>query len=144
MSLHDTVKLLKECSAGIKMGVLSIDDTLDQVESTELRKILERGKTENERIGNVAYALLRRCGSDGKDPSLMAKGMAHMKTNLRMAYAKSDSTVAELITDGCNMGIKSLNKYLNKYDRAGEQSRDVAKELINAEKKLALDISPFL
>ena len=27
----------------------------------------------------------------------------------------SDKPIAELITDGCNMGVKSLNQYLNQY-----------------------------
>ena len=37
--------------------------------------------------------------------------MSFIKTNFKMGMNESDTTVAELITDGCNMGIKSLNKY---------------------------------
>ena len=33
---QDTIKLLRECDAGVKMGVASIDDVLDQVHSRAL------------------------------------------------------------------------------------------------------------
>ena len=56
----------------------------------------------------------------------------------------SDESVADLITDGCNMGVKSLTKYLNKYKAADEISRDLANELITAEAKLAEDMREYL
>ena len=47
-----------------------------------------------------------------KEPSIMAKGMVWMKTNMQEIMHKSDSAIADLITDGCNMGVKSLTKYI--------------------------------
>jgi hypothetical protein len=44
------------------------------------------------------------------------------------------------MTDGCNMGVKSLNKYLNEYEAADEVSKDIAKRLIHLEEQLAVDI----
>ena len=63
---------------------------------------------------------------------------------MMLAADMSDSTVADLITDGCNMGVKSLNKYLNQYEAADEISKDITKRLINLEEKLAVDIRDFL
>jgi hypothetical protein len=57
---------------------------------------------------------------------------------------ESDHTIADLMTDGCNMGVKSLNKYLNQYKAADEKSKDITKRLINLEEKLAVDIRGFL
>ena len=37
-------------------------------------------------------------------------------------------TVADLMTDGCNMGVKSLSRYLNQYKAADEQSKNIAKK----------------
>ena len=67
-----------------------------------------------------------------------------IKTNVKILLDDSDETVADLITDGCNMGVKSLNKYLNEYEAADEVSKDIAKRLINLEEKLAVDIRKFL
>ena len=74
----------------------------------------------------------------------MAKGMSWMKTNVMLAMNDSDHTIADLMTDGCNMGVKSLNKYLNKYEAADEVSKDIAKRLINLEEQLAVDIRAYL
>jgi hypothetical protein len=70
--------------------------------------------------------------------------MSWIKTNVKLGMEESDATVAELMTDGCNMGVKSLNRYLNEYKAADEVSKDIAKRLINLEEKLAVDIRAFL
>ncbi|HIV86204.1 MAG TPA: hypothetical protein H9900_05270, partial [Candidatus Monoglobus merdigallinarum] len=66
------------------------------------------------------------------------------KTNIKLSMDDSDETIAELMTDGCNMGVKSLNKFLNQYEAADETSKDIAKRLINLEERLAVDIRRFL
>ena len=55
-----------------------------------------------------------------------------------------DNTAAELIFDGCYMGIKSLSRYLNKYGAASEKSRDIARRLIEGEQELACRMKEFL
>lgn len=74
----------------------------------------------------------------------MAKGMSWVKTNAKLAMDESDSTIADLLTDGCNMGVKSLNRYLNQYEAADEYSKDITKRLINLEEKLTVDIRQYL
>ena len=74
----------------------------------------------------------------------MAKGMSWVKTNVKLKMNESDSTVADLITDGCNMGVKSLSRYLNKYQAADERSKDIAKRIISAEDKLCTDVRAYL
>lgn len=141
---QDTIKLLRECDAGVKMGISSIEDILDNVESKELEKCLAQCKEEHVKLENEIQKLLNKYNDEGKEPATVAKGMSWMKTNIKMAMDESDATVADLMTDGCNMGVKSLNKYLNKYKAADEVSKDIAKRLIKLEQKLALDISKYL
>ena len=141
---QDTVKLLRECDAGVKMGVSSIEEVLDQVKDEQLRKRLSDCKKEHEKLEKEIQGQLDRFRDEGKDPNPMAKGMSWMKTNMKMAMEKSDSTIADLMTDGCNMGVKSLNKYLNQYKAADEVSKDIAKRLINLEEALAVDIRNYL
>ncbi len=74
----------------------------------------------------------------------MAKGMSWIKSNAMLAMDNSDQTVADLITDGCNMGIKSLSRYLNEYEAADETSKDIAKRLIKLEEDLADNVRGFL
>ena len=141
---QDTIKLLRECDAGIKMGVSSIDDVLDYVKSDRLKKDLEDNKEEHKKLDKELQELLDRYRDDGKEPNPMAKGMSWMKTNMKLVMNESDHTIADLITDGCNMGVKSLNKYLNQYTAADEKSKDVCKRLINLEEDLTIQMRQFL
>ncbi len=141
---QDTVKLLRECDAGVKMGVASIDDVLEYVKSEALKKFLIENKDEHYKLDTEIQMLLADYKDAGKDPNPIAKGMSWMKTNFKLSMEPSDSMIADLMTDGCNMGVKSLNKYLNKYKAADEKSKDVAKRLINLEERLAIDIRRFL
>ena len=144
MIQQDTIKLLRECDAGVKMGVESINEVLDNVESELFRRRLRDCRTEHEQLARDIQTQLTRFNDDGKDPSPIARGMSWMKTNMELGMEDSDNTVAELMTDGCNMGVKSLNRYLNQYKAADEYSKDIAKRLINMEEKLAVDIRQFL
>ncbi len=141
---QDTVKLLRECDAGIKMGVKSIDDVLAHVRDAQFHQILCECKREHEALQTQINEQLARFKDDGKEPAAMAKGMSWIKSNMKLAMEDSDRTVADLITDGCNMGVKSLNRYLNQYKAADERSKDIAKRLIQSEAQLTIDIRSFL
>ena len=141
---QDTIRLLRECDAGIKMGVESIDEVLDYVRSDNLLQTLNTCKREHDKLKTEVNGLLDRYHDDGKNPNPIAQGMSFMKTNMKLVMHESDQTIAGLITDGCNMGVKSLNKYLNQYEAADEVSKDIAKRLIHLEQTLAEDIRQYL
>lgn len=140
----DTIDLLKECNAGVKMGVTSIDEVLDKVKSNNFKGRLSHCKEEHQVLGSEIHELLNKYHDSGKEPNPMAKGMSWFKTNVMLAMNESDSAVADFIIDGCNMGVKSLNRYLNKYEAAEEKSKDIAKRLISIEDELATDIRQYL
>ena len=141
---QDTIKLLRECDAGVKMGVASIDDVLERVEKEALYNLLTTCKDEHETLQTEIQQQLDKFHDEGKNPNPIAKGMSWMKTSMKLGMEKSDATIADLMTDGCNMGVKSLNRYLNQYKAADEVSKDICKRLINLEEKLAVDIREFL
>ncbi len=141
---QDTVKLLRECDAGVKMGIASIGEVIDYVHAAPLRNILTECKTDHEKLERELKSQLVQCHDEGKDPNPMAKCMSWLKTNVKLAADTSDETIAGLMTDGCNMGVKSLNKYLNQYKAADERSKNTAKQLINLEERLTTDIRCYL
>ncbi|MCI5533396.1 MAG: hypothetical protein MR440_01370 [Firmicutes bacterium] len=144
MIQEDTIKLLRECNAGIKMGVNSIDEILDETTDRKLMKMLRETMDEHKRLGSETHRLLSRYGDEGKDPNPLAKSMSWIKTNVMMAVDAGDNTIADLITDGCNMGVKSLSRYLNKYEAADEESKNIAKQLIACESDLAQGLRAYL
>lgn len=141
---QDTVRLLRECDAGVKMGVSSINEVLSCICAEDLRNRLSECVSEHEQLGDQIKKLLDNYHDHGKDPNPIAKGMSWIKTNTKLAVNESDETIADLMTDGCNMGVKSLNRYLNQYKAADETSKDIAKRLIHLEEKLTVDLRPFL
>ena len=145
MENRDSIKLLKECDAGSKMAVTSLDDVLEKVENEKLTKLLCESKAHHEKLGNEIHALLMEYGSEEKEPNPMAKGMSKMKTNFMMGMKEdSDETAADLITDGCNMGIKSLYKYLNQYPAADQKVKDLCNRLISIEDQLRKELRSYL
>ena len=141
---QDTIKLLRECDAGIKMGITSIDDVLEHTQSDQLHKLLSTCKDSHEQLQGQVQQLLGKYKDEGKNPNPIAKGMSWMKTSMKLSMEDSDATIADLMTDGCNMGVKSLNRYLNQYKAADEVSKDITKRLINLEEKLAIDVRKYL
>ena len=141
---QDTVKLLRECDAGIKMGVKSIDDVEKYVKSSQLKQLLSECKGEHKKLENEIEVMLNAYGDDGKKPNPIATGMSWMKTNVKLSMHQSDKTVADLMTDGCNMGVKSLSGYLNQYTAASEKSKDIAKRLIALEADLGENMRAYL
>lgn len=141
---QDTIRLLRECDAGIQMGVSAINDVLERVQAPDMYRRLSACKRAHESLKTEINGLLADCHDDGKAPNPLAQGMSWLKTNAAMAMNGSDQTIASLMTDGCNMGVKSLGRYLNQYEAASEDSKDITKRLIGLEQKLSDDLREYL
>ena len=140
----DTVKLLRECDAGAKMGIDSINDVVNEVSDSQFQQLLTDCRNEHERLSAEGSELLDLHRDEGKMPNPMARGMSWIKTNAKMMADPTDATIADLMTDGCNMGVKSLSRYLNQYKSADEKSKDIAEQLVNLELQLTNDIRQYL
>lgn len=144
MENQDTIHLLKECNAGSKMAVTSLDEVMESVQDEKLKELLKKSKDHHEKLGNEIHSLLIEYHSEEKDPNPMAKSMSWLKTNMKMSMDKSDATVADLLTDGCNMGIKSLYKYMNQYPSADSKVKNLCNNLIDIERELRKDLRGYL
>ena len=141
---EDTRKLLRECNAGIKMGMDSIDEVMPSVRDDRLRRILEQCRREHADLGDETHELLLRWGADTKDPHPIAKGMSWLTTNVKLQWGQSDKTVAGIMSDGCHMGVKSLNGYLNEYADADSKARSVTRKLIDIEERMSDRMTAYL
>ncbi len=140
----DTVKLLRECNSGIKMGISSLDDVMDHVKDEHLKDLLIQSKETHSQLGSETHEYLLRCHDEGKEPATMAKMMSWVKTNMKLGGEDSDRVVADLVTDGCNMGVKSLYKYLHQYQAADQDSKKLTEKIIRAEETLIRDLREYL
>ncbi len=141
---HDTIRLLRECDAGVKMGIAAIDDVISDIKNENFRSKLIDLKDDHQQLNGDIQKLLGKYHDEGKQPNPVVRGMSQIKTNFKMAADKSDATAAELMTDGCNMGVKSLSRYLNQYTAADENSKRLAKRLIKIESDFSAEIRQYL
>ncbi len=144
LTMNDDIKLLRECSAGIKTAVSSIDEILPYVKDEKMQKILSNSKAAHKNIEIDVDKTLENYGSDDKEPNPMAKSMSWVKINAELSFNPSASQAASLITDGCDMGVKSLHKYINKYKGAEQRTKDFARNISELEETLGKDMRPYL
>ena len=140
----DTIRLLRECDAGVKMGMSSINDVIGHVKAPELKQALTSCREEHEKLGKEIRRELDRFRDSGKDPNPIAQTMSELTTGVKLTFSGGDKTVADLMTEGCQMGVRSLNRYLNEYKAADEYSKDVAKRLIHQEEQLCDRVKGYL
>lgn len=142
--MSDTINLLKECDAGIKMGIEAIDNVIEHVENDEFKDKLINYKKDYNFLQDEIQGLLNKYDKEGKEPNPIAKGMSKIKTGMKLAFNETDQTIADLMTEGCNMGVKSLNKYLNEYKEANDDAKTLAKKLIRLMDNQEFDVRKYL
>lgn len=141
---QDTICLLRECDAGAKIGAKALEDVMPFAQDEGLKSTLKEAQSSHQRLAEEIKEQLHEYQDEGKSPSPMASGMSWLKTQTELALHPSDQTIADLMTDGCNMGVKSLSKYLNQYQAAERRSRALAARLIHAEEKLSQAMRAYL
>lgn len=140
----DTIKLLRECNAGIKMGISSLEDSIENAENETLRDLLMKSRDVHCRLGDETHEYLKEYHEEGKEPPTMAKIMSKVKENMKMISNEIDASIADFVTDGCNMGVKTLNKYLNQYPTAIEKVKELVGKVIKEEETLVKNIKVYL
>lgn len=144
MQNEDSYKLLRECSAGLKTAIASIEELSPYVKDEKLEKILKNSRREHRELAQTVDEMLDKRDGDSKEPSPVAKGMSWLKINAEMSFNPTAAQAASLMTDGCDMGIKSIHKYLNKYSDASDEIKDMARSIGELEERLGKDMRPFL
>ena len=141
---EDTINLLKECNAGCKSATSSMEQILAYVENQKLRDLIKEYNNKHIKYGDECHELLNSADSDEKDPNKFAMAMATLGTDLKITINSSVNKAAGLLIDGCNMGIKSINKYMNQYPAALESIKSLCYDLAELEENFAKDIRHYL
>ena len=144
MPTQDTIKLLNECNAGIKMAVESLEEVLDKTKNETLKSILKKSLDEHKKLGDLTHQKLNEFNDTDKEPNPIAKVMSWASTNLKLFTGDVDEKIADIITEGCNMGIKSIARYLNQYPNARDDIKDLVDQIIKIEEDLVHELRPYL
>ena len=130
MMEEHSVNLLRECDSGCKMAAESLEQIRDMVSDQELDAKIKK--------------TLSAMEEEGKEPGKMASAWSWMSTEMRMLAKGGDKEAASIVTDGCNMGIKTICGYKNQYSGASKAVMEIADELTGMEENLRDHMKKFL
>ena len=139
-----TIALLQECSQGCKMGIKSINQISEYVSEQKLKRIIEKYREEHQRIEAEADRLLSMIGKEGKQPEMMASAMSWISTEMKMMMKDDDKQVAKIMTEGCDMGVRTICGCINQYAGASKSAIGLAKDLVKIEEGFREEMKPYL
>lgn len=142
--MNDTIKLLKECNAGCKSATNSMEQVKPYIHNETLKNLIDEYNDKHIKIGDECHQMLNELDEEEKDPSPMAKAFSWISTELKLMMNDNTHRIADLMIDGCNMGIKSVSEYINKYKTASNESRDLAKKLVKIEQEFMNELLVYL
>lgn len=141
---NDTVKLLRECNAGCKSATNSMEQVLRYLDNEDLKNLIDEYNDKHIKLGDECHQMLNELDEEEKDPNKMAKTFSWISTEVKLMMDDNSQKIAELMIDGCNLGIKSLSKYINQYKNASNESVDLAKRLIKIEQEFMNELLKYL
>lgn len=141
---EDTIKLLKECNAGCKMATNSMEQVQPFIHNDALKSLIDQYNDKHIKIGDQLHQILNEYDKDEKDPKPMAKAFSWMSTEVKLMVNDDTHKIADLMIDGCNMGIKSVSEYQNKYKNASPESIVLTKDLVKTEQEFMNELLAFL
>ena len=144
MPNEDTIKLLKECDSGAKMAIEGINNVLDKAEDKLLISTLEKYLEDHENLEEKIQNELNKFNDDEKNPNPIARAMSWMKINVKLIKGEHDKVIADLMIEGCGMGIKSISKYMNQYPTAMDNIKGLCYDLVEIEENFSRDMRKFL
>lgn len=139
-----TVTLLKECNAGCKMAVSSIDRIKEFLMNAELEQTLTAYKEQHKKLEEESSKLLAEMGECGQQPDKIASAFSWITTEVKLLVKDDSTQIAKILMNGCNMGIQSISECMNKCPDASHDSVSLAKKLVKCEEKLMEDMKKYL
>lgn len=141
---EDTINLLKECNAGCKSATNSMEQVQPYIKNEKLKFIIDEYNDKHIKIGDECHQMLNVYHEEEKDPQVSAKAFSWISTEMKLMMNNDDHKIADIMTDGCNMGIKSVSGYINKYKTASKESVDLAKKLVKTEQEFMNELLGYL
>lgn len=140
----NTIEILKECNKGCKMAVQSMVQLLEKIRNTDFCRLVKNSLEKHKEFLLETKELLDQYNEPESSPGRMATAFSWMSTEMKTTMNNEDGEIAKILMDGCNMGIKSVSEYVNKYKDASKESINLAKQLINEEEKLMKELKGYL
>lgn len=140
----DTIELLSQINAGCKMAIDSLEQVEKYVDDKRLIDIIKKYNEAHIKIEDTSHQMLNNAGQEGQEPGLLSKTFAQMQASIKLLMKDDVHQAASILTDGCNMGIKSLWEYKNSFKTADAKSVKLCDELCDLEGQMIVELQPLL
>ena len=96
---QDTVELLKECDAGCKMAIDSMEQIAKYVSDDQLKTIIQKYNGAHIKMEEDIHRMLNNIGAEGQDPNPIAKASSWLQSEVKMMMNCDAKQAANLLTD---------------------------------------------
>ena len=129
------VTVYREIQRNADMALKAIDTISNKVYDDQLAMQISRQSLKYSEIHNEAVKQLVAAKADTYRGSYMEDLMLKFGIHSKTLLNTSTGHIAELMIKGSNMGVLEMEKILNHNEEAGEQSKGLARNLIDFEGK---------
>lgn len=141
---HDDEMILKEIQKNTQMGMTAIDTILDKIENDDFSMTLSKQSLHYAELHNRALDRILKENGEGyrsnQFEELALRGSIHANT----VFNISREHLAEMMIQGSNRGITSMWKSLKHNGLAGDDTVELAKELMDFEVKSIERLKEYL
>ena len=142
--MNDTIELLNFISQNAKMGVETLSRLVQITQEEEFKNYLTEYLDGYQSFLSDADKRLKKKKEESKDLSPMAKVMSYLSLSFNTMIDKSPSHVAEMVMQGCSMGIIDITKRIKQYSGAEKTALTLAEKLLKFEQKNFSRLQKFL
>ena len=140
----DDMELLREIQKNTEMGLHALEVMEGKVYDDRLSLQLIRESFKYGELHDRAKAQLLAAKQMPEPENRIARLMLSASINGSTLLNTTTSHVAELLIRGSNMGLSSLWKAMNHCGQAGEQSMELARELMDFEENNIKELRKYL
>ena len=128
--------VLDELNKGCAMGMDALRDILDKVENKKFKKVLEK---EFDKYKDIHHRIEKKYEQYSKEEptetTAINKAMTSMMTEMKLMKDRSDSKIAELLSQGTNMGIIEGRKLLNHKENLDKEVEAILNDFIEMQEE---------
>ena len=137
-------QLLDEIYKGCQMGLDALKEMIPKVDSKDLAADLNEHQKDLLELQNKALKAASSKKNTVKSPGTMEKLMVKGSTKLQTMVRSTPSHFADMLIKGSNMGITTIQKFLNDASDVKDEIKKLAKQFIQLEQANIEKMKPYL
>ena len=138
------MKILREIVRNTEMGIQSISNLMSHVENEDFRKVIMNQQDDLRNFYNRALNELDCDEQEQAKSGFFEKTMLKAGVSMNTMFNDSLSHIADMLIDGYNMGINSVQKCVNELKKDDTEMPSIASEILSFYEDCITDLREYL